>query len=100
MIFAGDFNTFFNLKLEAKGGKQLLKKKSTAKLVEIKEVPDICDIWRIRNPNNRNFTFRENHSTGFKEHRLYYIYSFPIAFKNLLITQIYYLLYQLIILHY
>ena len=74
MIFAGDFNTFFNLKLEAKGGKQLLKRKFIAKLVEIKEVSDICDIWRIRNPNNRNFTFRENHSTGFKERRLYYIF--------------------------
>ena len=64
-IFAGDFNIFFNSKLEAKGSKPLLKRKSTAKLVEIKESLDICNIWRIKNPNNRNFTFRQNHSTRF-----------------------------------
>ena len=51
IIFAGDFNIFFNSKLEAKGGKPLLKRKSITKLAEIKESLDICDIWRIRNPN-------------------------------------------------
>ena len=51
IIFADDFNIFFKSKLEAKGGKPLLKRKSIAKLVEIKESLDICDIWRIRNPN-------------------------------------------------
>ena len=35
---------------------------------------DICDIWRIRNPKRQNFTFRENHSTGFIERRLDYIF--------------------------
>ena len=42
IIFAGDFNIFFNSKLEAKGGKSLLKIKSIAKLVEKKET---LDIW-------------------------------------------------------
>ena len=51
IIFADDFNIFFNSKLEAKGGKPLLKRKSIAKLVEMKESLDICDICRIRNPN-------------------------------------------------
>ena len=51
IIFADDFNIFLNSKLEAKGGKPLLKRKSIAKLVEMKESLDICDIWRIRNPN-------------------------------------------------
>ena len=51
IIFADDLNIFFNSKLEAKGGKPLLKRKSIAKLVEMKESLDICDIWRIRNPN-------------------------------------------------
>ena len=35
---------------------------------------DICDIWRIRNPKRQNFTFRQNHSTGFIERRLDYIF--------------------------
>ena len=42
IIFAGDFNIFFNSKLEAKSGKSLLKIKSIAKLVEKKET---LDIW-------------------------------------------------------
>ena len=37
IIFADDFNIFFNSKLEAKGGKPLMKRKYTAKLVKIKE---------------------------------------------------------------
>ena len=57
IIFAGDLNIFFNSKLEAKGRKPLLKRRSVAKLVEIKEGLDNCDIWRIRNPNTQNFTF-------------------------------------------
>ena len=60
IIFAGDFDIFFNSKLEAKGGKSLPKKKSNAKLVGIKESLDICDIWRIRNPKCQNLTYRQN----------------------------------------
>ena len=74
IIFAGDFNIFFNSKLEGKCGKPLLKRKPIAKLVEIKESLDICDMWRIRNPNTQTFTFRQNHSTGFIERRLDYIF--------------------------
>ena len=44
IIFAGDFDIFFNLKLEAKSGKTLLKRNSIAKLVEIKQSLDICNI--------------------------------------------------------
>ena len=49
IIFAGDFDIIFNLKLEAKDDKPLLKRNSIAKLVEIKESLDICDIRRIIN---------------------------------------------------
>ena len=30
----------------------------------------MCDIWRIRNPNVKRFTFRQNHVSGFVERRL------------------------------
>ena len=36
IIFADNFNIFFNSKLDAKGGKPWLKRKSTGKLVGIK----------------------------------------------------------------
>ena len=100
IIFTGDFNIFFNSKLEPKGGKPLLKRKPIAKLVEINERIDICDIWRIRNPNNRYFTFRENHLTGFIECRLDYIFISNCLQEFVNNANIYHLLYQRIILYY
>ena len=74
IIFAGDFSIFFNLKLEIKGGKPLLKRKSIAKSVEIKQNLGICNIWGIISTNAQNFTFRQNHSTGFIKSLLDYIF--------------------------
>ena len=74
IIFAGDFNIFFSSELEARYGKSILKRKSIIKLVHIKENLDICGIWRVRDPKHQFFTFRQNHSTGFIERRLDYIF--------------------------
>ena len=49
IVLAGDLNVFIVSKLETKGGKPSLKQKSLAKLLELKEEYDLCDIWRIRN---------------------------------------------------
>ena len=68
MILGGDFNMHFYSKLEAKGGKPILKKQSIAKIVELLGDLDLCDIWHIRNLKKRRFTFRQNHFSGiFKE---------------------------------
>ena len=60
----------FDQKFDATGGNPILKKKSIAKLIEIKEPIFFSDIWRIRNPNMKRFTFRQNHASGFIERRL------------------------------
>ena len=70
IVFRGDFNLIFDQKFDASGGNPILKKKSLAKLIEIKETLFLCDIWRIRNPNVRRFTFRQNHVSGFIDRRL------------------------------
>ena len=57
VILEGDFNLFFNTSLETQGRNPILKKKSLTKLIEIKETLDFCDIWRIRNPKWKHFTF-------------------------------------------
>ena len=62
LVMAGDFNLFFNSKLEAQGGNPTLKKKSLAKLIEFKETFDICDIWRVRNMKSKRFIFTPKHS--------------------------------------
>ena len=51
IILAGDFNLFLDTTLEAEGGSPCLKKKSVAKLIKIKEHFDLCNIWRLRNPD-------------------------------------------------
>ena len=64
---------FFNTSLETQGGGNLiLKKKSLAKLIKIKETLDLCDIWRIRNPKSKRFTFHQNHVSGRIKRRLDY----------------------------
>ena len=74
LILAGDFNLYLNSKLDAKGGKPTIKKKSLAKLTQLKESYDLCDIWRIRNPVTSTFIFKQKHCTAFIECRLDYIF--------------------------
>ena len=69
-----DFNLLFDSKLDAQGGNPTMKKKSLAKLIELKESYDLCNIWRIRNKKSRQCTFTEQHSSGFIQRRLDYIF--------------------------
>ena len=71
---AGDFNLLFDSKLDAQGGNPTMKKKSLAKLIELKESYDLCDIWRVRNMKSRRFTFTQKHSSGFIQRKLDYIF--------------------------
>ena len=72
IIFGGDFNLFFDQNYDALGGTPTYKKRSLAKVIQIKESFDLCDIWRIRNPKIKRFTFRQNHTTGYNQRRLDY----------------------------
>ena len=74
IIIGGDFNFHFNSKLEAKGGKPTLKKKSLTKMIELIESFELCDIWGIRNPTEKRFTFRQNHISGYIQRRLDYFF--------------------------
>ena len=53
IVLAGNFNFFFDTFLESYRGKPTLKKKSTAKFIELKKKLDLYDIWRIRNPKTK-----------------------------------------------
>ena len=74
VLLGGEFNVILNPSLDSHGGKPVIKKKTTAKLIQITENLDLCDIWRIRNPKRKRFTFRQQHSTGFIQRRLYYFF--------------------------
>ena len=82
---ASDFNFFFDTSLDSHGGKPVLKKKSIAEFIELKEKFDLCDIWRIRNPKTKRYTFRQRHVSCLIQRRLDYFYisnSMPLSVKN------------------
>ena len=81
IIIGGDFNVHFNSKLEAKGGKPTVKKESLRKMIELIESFESCDIWRIQNPTEKRFTFRQNHISGYIQRRLDCFLSL-ISYKN------------------
>ena len=51
-----------------------MKKKSLAKLIELKKSYNLCDIWRVKNKKSRQCTFTKQHSSGFIQGRLGYIF--------------------------
>ena len=56
-VLAGDLYVFFDSKLETKVGKCSLKQKFLAKLLGLKEIYDLCDIWRVRNLTKNHILF-------------------------------------------
>ena len=74
IIVAADFKLLSESKLDAQGANPTMKKKSLAKLTELKESCDLCDIWRVRNLESRQITFNRQLSSGFIQQRLDYIF--------------------------
>ena len=74
IVLAGNFNFFFDTSLDWYRGKRNLKKKSISKFIELKEKFGLCDIWRIRNPKIKRYTFRQKHLSGLIQRRLDYFY--------------------------
>ena len=68
LIWGGDFN--FDCKLDVDGGNPKLKIQSITKLVSIMSENDLCDIFRVRNPEMKCYTWRRK--TAFKQCRLDY----------------------------
>ena len=74
VIFAVDFNLIFDKNLESAGWSPLLKKHSLFEIIKLKETFNLCNIWRVRNPHKKLFTFRQKHFTGIIQRRLDYIF--------------------------
>ena len=67
VILGGDFNLFFEKSLDTDGGNPSVKTKSLSKLQEIMTENNLCDIFRIRNPQERCFIWRNKNP--FKQRR-------------------------------
>ena len=72
ILLGGDFNFIHDLLLDADGGKPSLKLMSIATMQDLTERHNLCDVWRVRNPTNRRFTFRQKNP--FLQRRLDYIF--------------------------
>ena len=72
--FSGDFNLLFCKNLESLGGSPLLKKHSLSEIIKLNKNFKLCDIWRVRNPHKKLFTFRQKHFPGIIQRRLDYIF--------------------------
>ena len=46
------------------------KSKSVDKFFEIRKTLDLCDIWRVKNRDNKSFNFRRKHLSGLIQRRL------------------------------
>ena len=59
IIIGGDFNATFKADLDCSGGKPSIIE-SVKIIQEIESEYDLIDIWRIRNPKSKLFTWRKN----------------------------------------
>ena len=59
-IWGRDFYFIFDEKLDADGGNPKLKDKSITKIISMMSENDLCDIYGVRNPQSRRYTWRSN----------------------------------------
>ena len=72
LVWGGDFNLIFDIRLDADDGSPKLKLKSISKVSSMMAEDDLCDIYRIRIPELKRFTWRRK--TPFKQRRLDYFF--------------------------
>ena len=59
IIMGGDWNFILDNHLDAEGGSKALKLSSISELTKINEKFDLCDIFRLRHPDTRRFSYRQ-----------------------------------------
>jgi len=59
ILIGGDFNLFFDTHLDCDGGNPQLKEDPLKLVRDLKMNYDLTDIWRIRNPASRRYTWRQ-----------------------------------------
>ena len=66
-----DFNLIFDSQLDSDGGNPRLKTQSLSKLISMMSENELCDIFRVRNPDVKRFTRRNKNP--FIQRRLDYL---------------------------
>ena len=69
-IWGGDFNLIIDSELDSDGGNPRLKIQSLSKPVSIMSENELCDIFQVRNPDVKRFTWKNKNP--FVQRRLNY----------------------------
>ena len=59
-IIGGDFNTVLDINLDKKNGNTETHKKCRKEIKSILDIHDLTDIWRLKHPDKRHFTWHSN----------------------------------------
>lgn len=73
-IWMGDMNVIFDVHLDSLGGNPSLKKKSLAFFSKLLAKLDVSDIFRLRFPGDKRYTFRQKIGGSVIHRRLDYIF--------------------------
>jgi len=88
IVLGGDLNMYLQPDIDKSGGLKETISDSTLQLQGLLEHLDLIDIWRIRNPNIRKFTWRGNTKGGLVQSRIdYFLTSLSLA-ENITIVDI------------
>ena len=60
IIIGGDFNCPLNTILDKKGGIPTPRKSVVSIINSIQDYLDLIDIWRVKNPNTKSYTWSQN----------------------------------------
>ena len=70
LIIGGDFNTCLNPNMDTKGGSIESESNYKNKLLDLAEEYDLVDIWRLRNTEKKQYTWRGKGKAGLVQSRL------------------------------
>lgn len=75
IILAGDFNTYLNPDKDKKGGKSEIQSTSSKYLCEYLDAYNLIDVWRVVNPDEYKYTWRNHTRNGFVQSRIDYFFT-------------------------
>jgi exonuclease III len=74
IILAGDFNTCLYPDIDKKGGILESSTEARTKIHSLLEYLDLIDIWRVRNPDKKKFSWRGKTRGGIVQSRIDYFF--------------------------
>jgi len=84
VMICGDFNFVFNTRLDKLGGRDTTNYKCRQTVMDWMERNNMVDIWRLKNPNTRRYTWTSHHTPPIKCRLDFFIISQEISmnYKN------------------